>query len=260
MRTRPTDTAAHRSVAAVLPSARAPLDSGLPVRRAALPGTRTGPSAAFLTVEQIGPGIPSCPPPPDGPPAAARPSCPGGDGSFAYVLDGGLLRPGGSGPRRSVPPGAVVLRCGDAAEPFGTPLAAPGGLHHQLRVLRGPNAGPPGDGPASLRPGPAPVVRRLDGTWFRVLAGRACGAAGPLDAGAGVTAVHVSLAPGAAAELPAPARHLAAVYVLAGDGRVAGREVGEGELAVLAEGGAAVRMAGGPVGADLLLLSARPGG
>ncbi|WP_432248637.1 pirin-like C-terminal cupin domain-containing protein [Streptomyces sanyensis] len=153
-----------------------------------------------------------------------------------------------------------MLRGGNAAEPFGTPLAAPGGLHHQLRVLRAPASGPPGGGPASLRPGPAPVVRRLDGTWFRVLAGRACGAAGPLDTGAGMTAVHVSLSPGGTAELPAPAGHLAAVYVLAGDGRVAGREVGDGELAVLAEGGAAVRMAGGPAGADLLLVSARPGG
>ncbi|WP_432068284.1 pirin-like C-terminal cupin domain-containing protein [Streptomyces sp. C10-9-1] len=259
MRTRPTDTAAHRSVAAVLPSARAALHSGLPVRRAALPGARTAPSAAVLTVEQIGPGSPSCPPSPGGPPAGARPLCPG-DGSFAYVLDGGLLLPGDSGPRRSVPPGAVVLRGGDAAEPFGTPSAAPGGLHHQLRVLRAPAFGPSGDGPAVLRPGPAPVVRRLDGTWFRVLAGRVCGAVGPLGAGAGVIAVHVSLAPGGAVELPAPAGHLAAVYVLAGDGRVAGREVGDGELAVLAEGGAAVRMTGGPVGADLLLVSARPGG
>lgn len=103
-----------------------------------------------------------------------------------------------------------------------------------------------------------PVVRTLDGSWFKVIAGSALGVTGPFDTQVPVTVVHASIAPGASAELPAPAGRNAAVYVLSGSGRVAASELADGELAVLADDGDTVHVEGGPIGADLLFLTGEP--
>ncbi|MCP3755191.1 pirin family protein [Streptomyces sp. TBY4] len=255
-----TDAAAtaSRSVVDVLQPARALEGDGYPVRRA-FPTPRIPQLDPFLAVDQTGP-LDLGPGEPRG--AAEHPNR--GFESLTYVLDGdieyadstgghGVTGPGGA---RWLTAGAGVLH---SAQPTAAFRDA-GGLQHHLQIwinLPGSLKG--------LRPraqnrdaGQIPVVRRLDGSWFKVLAGTALGVTGPFRTGVPVTVVHASVAPGAAAVLPAPVGRSAAVYVLSGSGRAGAEELTDGDLAVLAHDGDSVRVEGGPVGADLLFLSGEP--
>ncbi|MFI2431519.1 pirin-like C-terminal cupin domain-containing protein [Streptomyces sp. NPDC018693] len=102
---------------------------------------------------------------------------------------------------------------------------------------------------------PVPVVRTLEGSTFKVLAGSAFGVRGPFDPEVAVIVVHASLAPGDSADLPAPAGYGATVYALTGSASVDGQGLADGEVAVLGDDGTAVRVTGGPIGADLVFLA-----
>ncbi|WP_327305601.1 pirin-like C-terminal cupin domain-containing protein [Streptomyces sp. NBC_01298] len=254
-----TATTTSRSVVDVLPPVRALEGEGYPVRRA-FPTPRIPRLDPFLTVDQVGPVALG-----PGEPRGSGPEHPHrGFESITYVLDGdieyadstgshGVVRPGGV---RWLTAGAGVL---DTAQPTAAFRAA-GGLQHQLQIWVNLPAELKGLRPRTRNQGAEriPVVRRLDGSWFKVIAGSALGATGPFRTLVPVTVVHASVAPGASAVLPAPVGRNAAVYVLSGSGKVASRELADGDLAVLAHDGDSVRVEGGPVGTDLLFLSGEP--
>ncbi|MFJ7270591.1 pirin family protein [Streptomyces sp. NPDC099050] len=253
-----TDTAS-RSVVDVLQPVRALEGEGFPVRRA-IPTPRIPQLDPFLTVDQVGPVALG-----PGEPRGGDPEHPHrGFESITYVLDGdieyadstggrGVVRAGGV---RWLTAGAGVL---DTARPT-APFRSAGGLQHHLQIWINLPAGLRGLRPRTRNHGAEkiPVVRRLDGSWFKVIAGTAFGATGPFRTPVPVTVVHASVAPGSSAALPAPAGRNAAVYVLSGSGKVASRELADGDLAVLAHDADSVRVEGGPVGTDLLFLSGEP--
>lgn len=90
----------------------------------------------------------------------------------------------------------------------------------------------------------------------RVIAGAALGAQAVIATETPIGLLHWIFAPGAAIDVPVPPDHAACVYVFEGAVRIAGREVGDGQLAVLGEGGT-VRFEAGER-AQALLLSGVP--
>ncbi|MFF1409644.1 pirin family protein [Streptomyces sp. NPDC058289] len=254
-----TDTAtASRSVVDVLQPVRALEGEGFPVRRA-VPTPRIPQLDPFLMVDQVGP-VDLGPGEPRG--AAEHPHR--GFESITYVLDGDIEYADSTGSRGVVRPGGVRwLTAGAGVLHSAQPSAAfreAGGLQHNLQIWVNLPASLKGLRPRTQNHGAAgiPVVRTLDGSWFKVIAGTALGATGPFRTRVPVTVVHASVAPGSSAVLPAPAGRNAAVYLLSGSGKVASQELADGDLAVLAHDGDSVRVEGGPVGADLLFLSGEP--
>jgi hypothetical protein len=90
----------------------------------------------------------------------------------------------------------------------------------------------------------------------RVVAGKALGTSAVIETTTPIFYLHWRFAPGASVEVPVPADHAAYVYVFEGAVRVGGREVTDGQLAVLGEGGAVRFDASEP--AQALLLSGIP--
>lgn len=79
----------------------------------------------------------------------------------------------------------------------------------------------------------------------RVIAGAALGAQAVIETRTPIGLLHWIFAPGAAVAAPAPPEHAAYVYIFEGAARIAGREVKDGQLAVLGEGGSVTFAAGG---------------
>jgi redox-sensitive bicupin YhaK (pirin superfamily) len=69
-----------------------------------------------------------------------------------------------------------------------------------------------------------------------VLAGEALGAKAVIETRTPIGYLHWIFSPGAAVDVPVPPDHTAYVYVFEGAVRVGGREVEDGQLAVLGEG------------------------
>jgi hypothetical protein len=90
----------------------------------------------------------------------------------------------------------------------------------------------------------------------RVIAGEALGERAVIATRTPIGFLHWTFAPGASVSLPVPSDHAAYVYVFEGTVCVAGREVKDGELAVLGDGSAAHFVAG--EWAQALLLSGVP--
>ncbi|MFJ3200193.1 pirin family protein [Streptomyces sp. NPDC086989] len=249
---------ALRSVADVVQPVHTLEGEGFPVRRP-FPTPRIPQLDPFLMVDQVGP-VDLGPGEPKGAPDHPH----RGFETIAYVLEGDIEYADSTGSRGVVPPGAVQwLTAGAGVVHSAQPTDAfrtAGGLQHNLQIWVNLPASRKGLRPRTQNhtAQEIPVVRTLDGSWFKVIAGSALGVTGPFDTQVPVTVVHASIAPGASAELPAPAGRNAAVYVLSGSGRVAARELADGELAVLADDGGAVRVEGGPIGADLLFLTGEP--
>jgi redox-sensitive bicupin YhaK (pirin superfamily) len=113
-----------------------------------------------------------------------------------------------------------------------------------------------------LRATAIPAVATPDGKGrVSVLSGAALGAAAATRTHTPILYLHVSLDPGGVAELPVPRGWNAAAYVFRGRAEVGeadGRPVASGQLAVLAHDGEAVRVRGGPEGAELLLVAGEP--
>ncbi|MFI6004264.1 pirin family protein [Streptomyces sp. NPDC051366] len=251
-------TSAIRSVIDVLQPVHTLEGEGFPVRRP-FPTPQIPQLDPFLMVDQVGP-VDLGPGEPKGAPDHPH----RGFETIAYVMEGDIEYADSTGNRGVVPPGAVQWLTAGAgvvhsAQPTDAFRAA-GGLQHNLQIWVNLPAARKGLRPRTQNHGAAqiPVVRNLDGSWFKVIAGSALGVTGPFDTQVPVTVVHASIAPGASAELPAPAGRNAAVYVLSGSGRVASSELADGELAVLGDDGDTVRVEGGPVGADLLFLTGEP--
>ncbi|MEU5810394.1 pirin family protein [Streptomyces sp. NPDC047718] len=251
-------TAATRSVADVLQPVHTLEGEGFPVRRS-FPTPQIPQLDPFLLLDQIGP-VDLGPGEPKGAPEHPH----RGFETVAYVLEGDIEYADSTGNRGVVLPGGVQWLTAGAGvvhseEPTDAFRAA-GGLQHNLQLWVNLPAARKGLRPRTQNrdAGGIPVVRRLDGSWFKVIAGTALGVTGPFETQVPVTVVHASLAPGESAELPAPQGRNAAVYVVSGSGAVAGAEVTDGDLAVLADEGDAVRIEGGPIGADFLFLSGEP--
>ncbi|MFJ9644284.1 pirin family protein [Streptomyces sp. NPDC101206] len=252
--------AATRSVADVLQPVHTLEGEGFPVRRS-FPTPQIPQLDPFLLLDQIGP-VDLGPGEPKGAPEHPH----RGFETVAYVLEGDIEYADSTGNRGVVLPGGVQWLTAGAGvvhseEPTDAFRAA-GGLQHNLQLWVNLPAARKGLRPRTQNrdAGEIPVVRRLDGSWFKVIAGTALGVTGPFETQVPVTVVHASLAPGESAELPAPQGRNAAVYVVSGSGAVAGAEVTDGDLAVLADEGDAVRIEGGPIGADFLFLSGEPVG
>ncbi len=104
-----------------------------------------------------------------------------------------------------------------------------------------------------------PVARTPDGAvTVRVVAGEALGARAVIETRTPIVYLHFTLAPGGRVVQPVPPSYTAVVYVFGGEGRVGAdeRPVSDGQLAVLADGGDAVGLAGGPL--EALLLAGEP--
>ncbi|MFD0271583.1 pirin family protein [Streptomyces sp. NPDC127106] len=251
-------TAANRSVVDVLPPLHTLEGEGFPVRRS-FPTPQIPQLDPFLMLDQVGP-VDLGPGEPKGAPEHPH----RGFETITYVLEGDIEYADSTGDRGVVQPGGVRWLTAGAgvvhsAEPTDAFRAA-GGLQHNVQIWVNLPAALKGLRPRTQHRTAAqiPVVRSLDGSWFKVIAGTALGVTGPFDTQVPVTVVHASIAPGESAELPAPQGRNAAVYVLSGSGRVAGAEVTDGELAVLADDGGTVRIGGGPIGADFLFVSGEP--
>jgi redox-sensitive bicupin YhaK (pirin superfamily) len=104
-----------------------------------------------------------------------------------------------------------------------------------------------------------PEVQPSQGATARVLAGEAFGVTGPVHTATPWTYVHVTLAPGARIEQPAPRGWTATAYVFGGTGHIGAREVSRGDYAVFADDGETIALENtGTTPLDALLLSARP--
>jgi quercetin 2,3-dioxygenase len=90
----------------------------------------------------------------------------------------------------------------------------------------------------------------------RVIAGEALGAKAVIETRTPIGYLHWRFSPGAAVDVPVPAEHIAYVYVFEGAVRVGGREVQDGQLAVLGDG-KSVRLEANAA-AQALLLSGVP--
>jgi quercetin 2,3-dioxygenase len=106
-----------------------------------------------------------------------------------------------------------------------------------------------------------PVGRSVDGlAEVRVIAGEALGRRAVIKTRTPIAYLHFTLQPGAVVEQPISADHNAFVYGIAGQGRVAGRDLRSGQVAVLG-GGEGVALEGPAAGSDpwsFLLISGRP--
>jgi redox-sensitive bicupin YhaK (pirin superfamily) len=113
-----------------------------------------------------------------------------------------------------------------------------------------------------LRAAAMPAVPTPDGKGRLLLvSGEALGTAAATRTHTPILYLHASLDPGGVAEVPVPHGWNAAAYVFKGRAEVGpdeGRPVSSGQLALLAHDGDAVRLAGGPDGAELLLLAGEP--
>jgi quercetin 2,3-dioxygenase len=89
-----------------------------------------------------------------------------------------------------------------------------------------------------------------------VIAGEALSAKAVIETRTPIGYLHWSFAPGASVDVPVPTDHAACIYVFAGAVRVAGREVRDGQLAVLGDGNGIHFEASEP--AQALLLSGVP--
>ena len=82
-----------------------------------------------------------------------------------------------------------------------------------------------------------PEAATADGkASVHVLAGEALGAKAVIETRTPISYLHWIFSPGAAVDVPVPPDHTAYVYVFEGAVRVGGREVEDGQLAVLGEG------------------------
>jgi redox-sensitive bicupin YhaK (pirin superfamily) len=70
----------------------------------------------------------------------------------------------------------------------------------------------------------------------KVVAGEALGVKAVIETRTPISYLHFALKPGAKVDVPLPADHTAYAYVFKGDAKVSGKDVREGQLAMLGEG------------------------
>lgn len=107
-----------------------------------------------------------------------------------------------------------------------------------------------------LQPEVMPWVA-FEGGRIKPLAGEWLGSRGPVDTPAAIAYAHLELEAGAVFEHPLPAGWTAALAVLHGAVSVAGRELREGQVGLLARAGEGLRLTS-PEGASVMLLAGLP--
>ena len=165
--------------------------------------------------------------------------------TFTYLIDGEFQHQdsnGGGG--KIVGGGTQYMTAGDGILHIETPpehLVLSGGLFHGIQLWINLPRDKKRIAPAyqDLQGSTNPMVTTTDGgAIVRILAGDLEGHSGPGISHTPLTVAHLTLSPGALAEIPWPKNFNALAYVLAGSGTVGanGQPIHSGQTAVLVDG------------------------
>jgi redox-sensitive bicupin YhaK (pirin superfamily) len=186
--------------------------------------------------------------------------------TVTYVLEGEVVHEDSAGHRGTIKPGGVQwMTAGGGIIHSETPSAAVlerGGRAHGFQIWVNLPARLKMTRPRyqELESEQIPVASTSDGLAdVKLIAGEALGKRAAIDTLTPIVYQDWSLRPGADVTVALDPSHRALVYVFSGSARVgdSGREVTDGQLAVLGEG-EAVRLRGGEEAARLLLLAGAP--
>ena len=253
--------AKQRTVAAVVDSVRTLEGAGFEVRRP-FPTARLAMIDPFLLLDEMGPAHYA---PGEAKGAPDHPHR--GFETVTYVLEGGVFHEDSVGNRGTIGPGDVQWMTAGAgvvhSEMPDPQLLREGGTLHGFQLWvnlpRRDKMAPP-----RYQEIPAeeiPEARTADGAVrVRVIAGEALGVSAVVDTHTPIAYQHWTLDEGGAAQQALPDDWAAFAYVFRGAAALGpdGRAVREGQVAILAEDGDTLALAGGAGGADLLLLAGRP--
>ena len=165
--------------------------------------------------------------------------------TFTYLIDGQFIHQDSNGGGGIIYDGGTqYMTAGDGILHIETPpapLVEAGGLFHGVQLWINLPRAKKRISPQyqDLQGEESEMVTTPDGgALIRVLAGSVAGHAGPGISHTPLTITHVTLAPGARADIPWPASFNALAYVLAGSGKVGSDEapLRVGQTAVLVEG------------------------
>ncbi len=165
--------------------------------------------------------------------------------TFTYLIDGQFIHQDSQGGGGIIYDGGTqYMTAGDGILHIETPpapLVEAGGLFHGVQLWINLPRAKKRISPQyqDLQGEESEMVTTPDGgALIRVLAGSVAGHAGPGISHTPLTITHVTLAPGARADIPWPASFNALAYVLAGSGKVGSDEapLRVGQTAVLVEG------------------------
>ena len=212
---------------------------GFPVRRA-FAGIDRADLDPFVHMDQMG-EVEYAPGEPKGTPWHPH----RGFETFTYLIDGRFLHQDSNGGGGTILDGGTqYMTAGDGILHIETPpedLVESGGLFHGVQLWINLPRAKKRIAPQyqDLQGQESTLVASPDGgTLVRVLAGSVDGHAGPGISHTPLAITHVTLAPGARAEIPWPKDFNALAYVLAGYAKVGpeGRPIKTGQMAVLVDG------------------------
>ena len=165
--------------------------------------------------------------------------------TFTYLIDGEFLHQDSNGGGGSILAGGTqYMTAGDGILHIETPpehLVMSGGLFHGVQLWINLPKDKKRIAPAyqDLQGSTNTMVTTSDGgTVIRILAGELDGHSGPGISHTPLTITHITLSPGAKAEIPWPQNFNALAYALAGNGTVGsdGQPIQSGQTAVLIDG------------------------
>ena len=212
---------------------------GFPVRRA-FAGVASVDLDPFVHMDQMG-EVEYAPGEPKGTPWHPH----RGFETFTYLIDGQFIHQDSMGGGGMINDGGTqYMTAGDGILHIETPpsaLVEAGGLFHGIQLWINLPAAKKRIAPQyqDLQGRDASMVTTSDGgTLVRILAGTVDGFQGPGISHTPLAITHVTVAPGARAEIPWPSEFNALAYVLAGSGVVGAerRPFRTGQMAVLVEG------------------------
>jgi len=212
---------------------------GFPVRRA-FAGIASADLDPFVHMDQMG-EVEYAPGEPKGTPWHPH----RGFETFTYLIDGQFIHQDSMGGGGMITDGGTqYMTAGDGILHIETPpsaLVESGGLFHGIQLWINLPAAKKRIAPQyqDLQGRDAAMVTTSDGgTLVRILAGNVDGFTGPGISHTPLAITHVTVAPGARAEIPWPSEFNALAYVLAGSGVVGAerRPFRTGQMAVLVEG------------------------
>ena len=212
---------------------------GFPVRRA-FAGIASADLDPFVHMDQMG-EVEYAPGEPKGTPWHPH----RGFETFTYLIDGQFIHQDSMGGGGMITDGGTqYMTAGDGILHIETPpsaLVESGGLFHGIQLWINLPAAKKRIAPQyqDLQGRDAAMVTTSDGgTLVRILAGNVDGFTGPGISHTPLAITHVTVAPGARAEIPWPNEFNALAYVLAGSGVVGAerRLFRTGQMAVLVEG------------------------
>jgi len=212
---------------------------GFPVRRA-FAGIASADLDPFVHMDQMG-EVEYAPGEPKGTPWHPH----RGFETFTYLIDGQFIHQDSMGGGGMITDGGTqYMTAGDGILHIETPpsaLVEAGGLFHGIQLWINLPAAKKRIEPQyqDLQGRDAAMVTTSDGgTLVRILAGTVDGFQGPGISHTPLAITHVTVAPGARAEIPWPSEFNALAYVLAGSGVVGAerRPFRTGQMAVLVEG------------------------